>query len=474
MPARKVAVEDVPAEMAAGLAALRARLEIPDEFPAQVIDAAERAAGSPRLPELDRTDLELLTIDPEGSRDLDQAMHIARDGDGFVISYAIADVAAFVTAGDPIDAEARRRGLTLYAPDRRTPLHPPQLSEGAASLLPDQERPALLWTLAVDGQARLRSADVRRARVRSRDQLSYDQAQAEIDAGSPRDTLALLAVVGPLREQQERERGGVSLELPEQEVRTGAAGWSLAYRTPQPIEGWNAQISLLTGMAAASMMLQAKIGVIRTVPPADRESLRRLRQVAGGLHIGWPAELAYPEFVRKLDPSRPAHAAMLNACTALFRGAGYQSFQGSLPDHPEHSALAADYAHVTAPLRRRVDRYAGEICVALCADEQVPAWVLAALEDLPEEMGSAERTAKKYERAIIDLMEVFMIASRTDETFTGSVVEVDRDRRRGTVVLKEPAIEARVIGSDLPLGREVSLRVASTDAEKGAVTFEVV
>ena len=147
---------------------------------------------------------------------------------------------------------------------------------------------------------------------------------------------------------------------------------------------------------------------------------------------------------------------------------------GALPDHPEHAALATDYAHVTAPLRRLVDRYAGEICVALCADEQVPAGCSPRSRTCRRRWRSAERTAKKYERAIIDLMEVFMIASRIDETFTGSVVEVDRDRRRGTVVLKEPAIEARVIGSDLPLGQEVSLRVASTDAEKGAVTFEVV
>ena len=91
-----------------------------------------RAAGRRRTsPDLDRTDLELITIDPAGSRDLDQALHIARGQRGeFVISYAIADVAAFVRPGDPIDLEAHRRGTTLYAPDCRTPLHPPVLSEG--------------------------------------------------------------------------------------------------------------------------------------------------------------------------------------------------------------------------------------------------------------------------------------------------------------------------------------------------------
>src|SRR4051794_26691530 len=122
MPARKVGMpEDVPDDLVEGLAALRARLEIPADFPPDVLAAAEQAASRPRLPSLDRTDLELLTIDPPGSRDLDQALHITRDASGFVVSYAIADVAAFVTAGDPVDAEAHRRGMTYYAPDHRTP-----------------------------------------------------------------------------------------------------------------------------------------------------------------------------------------------------------------------------------------------------------------------------------------------------------------------------------------------------------------
>ncbi len=142
MPARKVGlVDDALSDSRTAMARVRAAMEIPDEFPAEVEDAAQQAVASPRLPELDRTDLELITIDPPGSRDLDQALHIARSGHGFVVSYAIADVAAFVRAGDPVDLEAHRRGLTLYAPGRRTPLHPSVLSEGAASLLPEQVRP---------------------------------------------------------------------------------------------------------------------------------------------------------------------------------------------------------------------------------------------------------------------------------------------------------------------------------------------
>jgi exoribonuclease R len=146
MPARKLGLPPVvPEELAEGLGAIRAVAEVPSDFPPEVEAAAEKAAAEPRLPDLDRTDLELITIDPAGSRDLDQALHIARGPSGeFVVSYAIADVAAFVRPGDPIDLEAHRRGTTLYAPDRRAPLHPAVLSEGAASLLPNEVRPALL------------------------------------------------------------------------------------------------------------------------------------------------------------------------------------------------------------------------------------------------------------------------------------------------------------------------------------------
>lgn len=478
MPARKVGLSPaVPQVLSDGLARIRADLQVDEDFTPDVLDAAERAVAALTMPALDRTDLDFVTIDPPGARDLDQALHIARSPGrvgGFVVSYAIADVASFVTAGGPIDREAHRRGQTLYAPDHRTPLHPPTLSEDAASLLPGQVRPALLWTLTLDARGATTDARVERARVRSRDQLTYAQAQAEIDGGRPRESLALLAEVGPWREQRERERGGVSLQIPDQEIDTGHGEWRLEFRSPLPVEGWNAQISLLTGMAAAHIMMYGQVGILRTLPPADNASLRRLRQTAKALHIHWPSELDYPEFVRSLDPARPAEAAMLNACTTLFRGAGYRAFSGGIPEDVEHAALAVEYAHTTAPLRRLVDRYVGEICVALCADVPVPGWVLTALDGLPDEMITSDRTAKKYERAIIDLLEAFLLADRVGHTFTGTVTEIDKNKTKGTVVIAEPAVEAKIRGTELPLGQEVQVQLASADPALGAVEFALV
>src|SRR5690349_12755879 len=175
-----------------GIARIQQEQEVAPEFPPEVEAAAAAAAAAPRLPDLDRTGIPFVTIDPESAMDLDQALHIERSGDGYVVHYAIADVAAFVTAGDPVDVEANRRGETLYGADSKIPLHPTVLSEGAASLLPDEVRPALLWTIRVDAEGAFTDVHVERAVVRSTAQLSYDEAQAAVDAGSAAQSLLLL------------------------------------------------------------------------------------------------------------------------------------------------------------------------------------------------------------------------------------------------------------------------------------------
>ena len=132
--------------------------------------------------------------------------------------YAIADVAAFVRPGGALDTEAHRRVTTLYFPDGKVPLHPTVLSEGAASLLPGQTRPALLWRIDLDTEGRAVATDVRRALVRSRAKLDYAGVQRQIDAGTAEEPLALLRDIGRLREEQEVARGGISLDVPEQEI----------------------------------------------------------------------------------------------------------------------------------------------------------------------------------------------------------------------------------------------------------------
>lgn len=478
MPRRSVNLQAADADtLIAGVQAIEAQMSLAREFPTHVLTAAKVAAASPRMPEPDRTDIPFVTIDPAGSRDLDQALHIEHRDGGFRVFYAIADVAAFVDPGGPVDVEAHTRGETLYAPDHRIPLYPPVLSEGAASLLPSEVRPALLWTIDLDGSGEATKVDVAKARVRSRERFDYQTVQARLDGGTADEVFQLLEKVGGLRLKREAERGGVSLPLPEQEVVVAPGGWSLRYRALLPVEQWNAQISLLTGMGCAEIMLYGEVGIVRTLPAAPHSAIARLRRTAAALHLDWRAELDYPGFVRSLDPNTAAGAAMLAACAALLRGARYVAFEGGVPDHIEHAAMASEYAHTTAPLRRLVDRYSGEVAVALCADRQVPDWVRARLRDLPATMAAADQRSHQFDGAVLALVEAGTLAARVGELFTGVVTEVDqRAPAHGSVMLSDPAVEARLGAPDgrpLPLGDQVSVRLVEADPSRRVVRFEL-
>ncbi len=471
MPRRHIRVTGAPeAPLRAALAALRTELDISETFPPEVLAEAERTARDPSLPVEDATDVPLFTIDPSTATDLDQAMYLSRQGTGYRVRYAIADVAAFVVPGSALDIEAHRRVLTLYFPDTRIPLHPQLLSEGAASLLPGQTRPAVLWTIDLDADGRPLAVDVRRALVRSRAQLHYTEVQKEIDGGAAEEPIALLAEIGRLREALEVDRGGISLNVPEQEIVESAGSYELTYRAPLPAEGWNAQISLLTGMAAADLMLGYGTGVLRTLPAAPDGAVGRLRRTATALHIDWPHHVSYAALVRSLDPRDPHHAAFLLECTMLLRGAGYTVFRdGQLPEITTHSAVAAPYAHCTAPLRRLADRFAAELCVAAAAGGAPP----ECIRDRPREMADGSRRAGTVERSCVDIVEAALLKDRVGEVFDGSVVEVkELEPTVGTVQLENPAVIGRIESeAALPLGERLRVRLMQADPGSARVSF---
>ncbi len=225
-------------------------------------------------------------------------------------------------------------------------------------------------------------------------------------------------------------------------------------------------------MAAAELMLTHGTGVLRTLPAAPDGAVGRLRRTAQALHIDWPHHVSYAALIRSLDPHRPHHAAFLQECTTLLRGAGYTTFRdGNLPRLTTHAAVAAPYAHCTAPLRRLVDRYASEICLAAIAEQPTPDWVLAALDTLPKEMAEGGRRAGAVERGCVDIVEAALLKDRVGEVFEGCVVDVeDHKPTVGTVQLESPAVVARIEAdgdaAPLPLGER--LRVRLTRAELGA------
>jgi exoribonuclease R len=467
----------------AGFQAVRDEQGVPAAFPDAVLREAEQVAGGPQPPPVpegaarrDVTDLPFATIDPAGSTDLDQAVCIERRGSGYRVHYAIADVASFVAPGGALDVEAHARGVTFYSPDLRTSLHPPVLSEGVASLLPDVVRPAVLWRIDLDSAGHPVEVDVERALVRSVAKLDYGQVQRSLDGGTADDSLVCLREVGRLRQELEVERGGIDVRVPDQEIEDDGPGYRLAMRAPHPVESWNAQISLLTGMSAARMMLDAGVGIVRTMPPPAADDYERLRRTAAGLEIDWPQDVSYAQLVRDLDPRPPSHAAFLNLVTVLLRSAEYtvvtRAVGDDVPDVLRHAAVASAYAHVTAPLRRLVDRYAAECCLSIAGGMAVPDWVLAALPALPDEMRTADQRARALDRACVDLVEAVLLESRVGEEYTAVVV--DERREYDVVQLHWPAVRARVPGGGLGLGRRVQVRLTAADPARRRVDFVAV
>jgi exoribonuclease R len=452
--------------------AIRTEFGVPEDFPADVLAEAEAVAARPPPPELDATDLPLVTLDPPGSRDLDQAVHLARRGPGYRVSYAIADVGAVVRLGGALDAEARRRGQTLYGPDLRTPLYPPVLSEGVASLLPGQVRSAALWTVDLDADAEVTAVRLHRARVRSRAQLAYPAVQEQADAGTLPEPLALLPELGALLRRRALDRGAIELGSPEQQVvRADDGSWTLAFRGDLPVEAWNAEISLLTGRCAAALMIGGRVGLLRTLPPARPGDVDRLRRLAPALGVDWPAGAAPGAVLAGLDTTDPGTAAFVDEAAALLRGAAYTAFDGAVPEQPGHGGVGAPYAHVTAPLRRLVDRFGTEVCLALAAGRAPDDALRAALPQLPELMAASDRRTREVERAVLDLTEAWLLAGREGEAF--DAVVVDAEDGRGTVVLDGLAVRGRCTGARLEPGTRVVVRLEQADVARRTVLFRL-
>jgi exoribonuclease R len=216
------------------------------------------------------------------------------------------------------------------------------------------------------------------------------------------------------------------------------------------------------------------------MPEATPQAVARFRREVRALGSDWPQDMRYGDFLRSLDRTDPAHLAIVNAATALFRGAGYTAFDGELPpeDQRVQAAIAAPYAHVTAPLRRLVDRFGLAVCEALAAGREVPSWAREALPTLPDLMAEADRRTKSVDRQCVSAVEAAVLVDRVGEHFDAVVVDgfekgvvvqlIDppvSERARGTAELGS-TVQVEVEAADV-LGRSVDLRVVPAGRSEG-------
>ena len=453
-------VKDWTGALASGLDAIREQYQLQAEFPEKVEFAAEQAARRSLTGVADRTDIPFVTLDPKSSVDLDQAFAIERSGSDIILHYAIADVGWFVAPGDPLDREAWVRGETIYLPNGKIRLYPAALSEGAASLLPNADKPAIIFTVRVapDGEVQLDS--VERAKIRSRAKLAYaDVKESDLPAGF--SELAERIAGAELR------RGAARIDPPQQELVKVDGGYELAFRPMSPIEQSNAAMSLAANLAIAKLLQQHRTGLFRTMAEPDKKAIKRLRHSATAFGVDWPPTMSLEERERTLDPSNRKHAAFMLAIRRAGREAGYSPYkEGKVA---WHSAVAATYVHATAPLRRLADRYVVESSLAVANGKPVPGEIEAAFEPLADVMRKADAKAAQVDSAVIELAEAVVLRDDLGKPFEGCVTDIDQ--RGARVQLCELPVITRVAEDGLSLGDQVSLRLTEADPARRLTRF---
>jgi exoribonuclease R len=455
------AIADPGNALGRGLASIREQFQVPHTFPAPVLAAAEEASKRVPTEHADRTSWPFVTLDPATSTDLDQAFTIERSGADLLLQYAIADVAWFVDDAGPIDREAWKRGTTQYLPDGKAGLYPPVLSEGAASLLPNGPRPAIVFTVRVapDGAVRLEAAE--RAIIRNRAKLAYDGVR---DSDLPPDFAELARRI----QSAEALRGAARVNPPAQEIAAiGDGGYELLFRPPLESEVRNAALSLATNLAVADVLQANRTGLFRVMAEPDDGAVDRLRHTAKGLGLQWPAEATLAELERSLNPADPMQATFLLAIQRSSQGAGYVPFRTG--ETPWHAAVAATYAHSTAPLRRLADRYVVSAALALANGRTVPPVVSEAFEKLPPVMGRADALGSRIQRAAVDLAESVILQGREGETFAAIVTEVDH--RGARIQLCNLPVVARVSDTQLDPGATLQVTLVEADSDLRTIAF---
>jgi len=446
-----------------GLAAIRTQFQLPAQFPAEAEVEATAAAARPRTDHVDRTDVAFVTLDPASSTDLDQAFAIERSGNDLVLRYAIADIGWFIADGGPIDTEAWKRGETIYLPDGKISLYPRLLSEGAASLLPDAQKLAILFTvrIAPDGAATLDG--VERAVIRSRAKLGYATVRPE---QLPPDFAELSRRI----QAAEQARGASRVDPPQQQVVELPDGsFSLEFRPMSPMENANAALSLASNLAVADALYSHGTGLFRVMPEPDDWAIRRLRHSAKALGVDWPKDVTLEQRQKDLDPNDPKQAAFMLAIRRAGTHASYAPFKAG--ERPWHSAMRATYVHATAPLRRLADRYVTEAALAIANGQAVPDRASAAFQILPEVMNRAEAKAGQVDSAVLELAEAVVLADRVGETFAGTVTDIDQ--RGARIQLADPAVLTRIPPNEAAVGDPVRLRLDEVDPARRLSRFSI-
>jgi len=487
---------------------------IPFVFGQETLDEAQRAARLPLSEDAreDLTHLPIVAIDPADARDHDDAIWAEPDGQGgYQAVVAIADVSFYVRPGGAIDREARRRGNSVYFPDRVVPMLPEVLSADVCSLKAGAPRAAMACHLTIDAHGRITAFRFTRARVRIAEVIAYEEAQARIDGGTAAPHLEHLWGAWRLLEQARKARDPLELELPERRVVLDEAGRIAEIALRERLDAHRVvEDFMIAANVAAAKALEAKVApvVYRIHEPPSREKLIALKDYLStfGRKLALGQVITPGLFNRMLkDVSDEAEKALV--MEAVLRSQT-QAYYG--PRNAGHFGLAlGSYAHFTSPIRRYSDLLVHRALVdgylleqpRPPAEADVPATSGLADRDradlarISEVISAAERRAMEAERETIDRYVAAWLSVRVGEVFDTRITGVQKFGLFATIIglggdglcpvstlgaerfgydEKAQRLIGEETGEVFAIGMILKLRLAEANPLTGALKFEPV
>lgn len=483
---------------------------IPFAYSAETLAEGEVAAKLPLLPDHreDLRHLPIVAIDPIDARDHDDAIWAEPDGKGgFNAVVAIADVSFYVRPGSLLDREARKRGNSVYFPDRVVPMLPEVLSADVCSLRAGEDRAAMACHMHIAADGKITDWRFTRALVRIQEVIAYEEAQRRIDEGAAADNLTNLWQAWRALEKARQGRDPLELELPERRVLLDEAGKIREIALRERLDAHRVvEDFMIAANVAAAKALESKVSpvVYRIHEPPSREKLVALKDYLATfdrkLALG---QVITPGLFNRMlkDVADETEKALI--MEAVLRSQT-QAYYG--PRNAGHFGLSlGSYAHFTSPIRRYADLLVHRALVdAFALEQPAPKSDLPRLSGLSdrdradltrvsEAISAAERRAMEAERETIDRYVAAWLASRVGEVFDCRVTGVQRFGIFATIIglggdglvpvsvlgderffhdEKGQALEGEQSGDRYTLGMILRLRLAEANPLTGALKFE--
>jgi ribonuclease R len=470
--------------------------QVPTRFPQAVLDEVKAIQASPGIDDpslVDMTDKAFITIDNDDSKDLDQAIHMERNGTGYDVYYALTDASYYVKPGSALFREALKRGTSLYFPTGSVPMLPPELSEDVVSLNPNVDRRAVVFKISLDAEGTPLHTEVTRARVHSRSQLTYSGVQSYYDDPSHSKlanqewtgSLDLLREVGELRMKQAQKRGVVQYDRHSADTALSADQSHLipTEEARHMVDDWNAEISLLTNSEGAKLLMERLgkdhvHGIFKQHPAPPQERLEAFRDQISNLvstaglpeTFRWQPNQTLADYVAALPKDGPLHRYSVAIESMAIRTNSPAAFADEPGLH--YGIQTKAYSRFSAPMREIVGILTHELFLNGSKN---------ASDSLVEEAiasGNAGETRQKHlerdlvKAAVAEMFEAeFAKPANQRTTWTGTITGVTPSKV--FLQLDNPPSQVAVQLRDLPQRYSLADSGVSLKDPQGNVGFQL-